>query len=330
MPILFRRAAAAFVAMIACVCLSSDIANALDFKTIRIAVLKFGTVNWELDTIRHHGLDEANGFTLEIQPVAGSAAAKIAFESGEADVIVSDWIWVARRRASGGDLVFLPYSKSVGGLMVADNSVARTVSDLRGGTIAVAGGPLDKSWLILQAFSLQHGFDLKANTDQVYGAPPLLHQKTLTGEFSGVINFWHYMAKLEARNFRTLISVEDAARDLGLDPDIPLLGYVMKGDFLEAHGDAVRGFAAASRAAKKMLLEDNAEWDRLRPMMQAANDAEFDRLKAGFLAGIPNGQSVDRDSAARFFALMVNLGGEQLVGTATALPDGVFVDVGGW
>jgi hypothetical protein len=32
---------------------------------LRIAVLKFGTVNWELDVIKHHGLDKANGFTLE-------------------------------------------------------------------------------------------------------------------------------------------------------------------------------------------------------------------------------------------------------------------------
>jgi len=299
-------------------------------ETIRIAVLKFGTVNWELDTIRHNKLDTENGFALDVRPVAGSAAAKISFEGGEADVIVSDWIWVARRRAAGADLVFLPYSKSVGGLMVPEGSPARNLNDLKHAKVAIAGGPLDKSWLILQAFGLKYGFDLKANTDQVFGAPPLLHQKALAGEFGGIINFWHYMARLEAKGFKTLVSVNDAARDLGLDPDIPLLGYVMKGDFVRRHADAVRGFAAAARAAKEILAESDAEWDRLRPLMKAEGDAEFDRLKAGYLAGIPAKQAVDQAAAARFFALMVELGGEQLVGTAKTMPEGVFLDVGGW
>ncbi|RVU38219.1 ABC transporter substrate-binding protein [Hwanghaeella grinnelliae] len=304
--------------------------QAADPDPIRIAVLKFGTVNWELDTILHNGLDKANGFTLEVKPLAGSAAAKIAFEGGEADILVSDWIWVARRRATGADLVFLPYSKSVGGVMVAGNSPAQTLADLKHSKIAIAGGPLDKSWLILQAYALKNGMDLKTSTEQVFGAPPLLHQKALTGEFGGIVNFWHYLARLEAKGFRTLVSVNDAARDLGLDPDIPLLGYVMKGDFVREHADRVRGFAAASRAAKKILEEDDTAWERLRPIMKAEDDAAFEKLKAGFRAGIPDGQAVDPDAAARFFNLMAQLGGEQLVGTATTLPDGVFVDVGGW
>ena len=305
-------------------------ASAAGPDPIRIAVLKFGTVNWELDTILHNGLDKANGFTLDVKPVAGSAAAKIAFEGGEADILVSDWIWVARRRAAGADLVFLPYSKAVGGVMVAGGSPARNLSDLAQSKIAIAGGPLDKSWLILQAYALKNGLDLKTSTDQVFGAPPLLHQKALSGEFGGIVNFWHYLARLEAKGFRTLVSVNDAARDLGLDPDIPLLGYVMKGDLVQNHPDTVRGFATASRAAKKILLEDDAAWERLRPIMKAADDAEFERLKAGFRAGIPAGQAVDPDAAARFFKLMADLGGAPLVGTATTLPDGVFVDVGGW
>lgn len=298
--------------------------------SIRIAALKFGTVNWELDTILHGRLDEANGFTLDVKPMAGSAAAKIAFESGEADVLVSDWIWVARRRAAGADIVFLPYSKAVGGLMVPSTSPVRALPGLTQMKIAIAGGPLDKSWLILQAHALKNGFDLKGSTDQVFGAPPLLHQKALAGEFGGIVNFWHYMARMEANGFRTLLTVGEAARDLGLDPDIPLLGYVMRGDFARAHADAVRGFAAASRAAKNKLAEDDDAWTRLRPIMNAASDAEFERLKAGFRAGIPEKWAVDPNAAAQFFDLMVKLGGEQLVGGAKTLPDGVFIDTGGW
>ena len=61
-----------------------------ELPVLRIAVLPVGTVNWELDTIRHHGLDTANGFTLEVQGVAGGAAAMVAFQGGAADAMVSD------------------------------------------------------------------------------------------------------------------------------------------------------------------------------------------------------------------------------------------------
>ena len=37
-------------------------AHAADLGTIRIGVLQFGTVNWELDVIEHHGLDAKEGF----------------------------------------------------------------------------------------------------------------------------------------------------------------------------------------------------------------------------------------------------------------------------
>ena len=39
---------------------------------IRAGVLKFGTVSWELDALQHHGLDKANGFTLEVTGFGGN------------------------------------------------------------------------------------------------------------------------------------------------------------------------------------------------------------------------------------------------------------------
>ena len=148
---------------------------AQDLPTLRAAVLEFGTVNWELDTIQHHGFDSANGFDLAVQGVAGSAAAQVAFQAGEADVIVSDWLWVARQRAAGEDYIFVPYSRAVGGIMVPQDSAVTSLADLDGGKIGIAGGPLDKSWLILRAYAQKnHDMDLVAQTEQVFGAPPLI------------------------------------------------------------------------------------------------------------------------------------------------------------
>ncbi len=296
---------------------------------LRAAVLKFGTVNWELDTIKHHGLDAANGFELEVQGMAGNPATRIAFQGGEADVVVADWLWVARQRAEGKDFVFIPYSKAVGGLLVPEGSDARTLADLAGGKIGIAGGPVDKSWLILRAYADQeYGLDLAAETEQVFGAPPLIFKNAVSGELTGAINFWHFMAKMEAAGMRKLIDVDEAAEALGLDPETPLLGYVVKGEMVREHPELIEGLAAASRAAKQILASDDAEWDRLRPRMNVDNDAQFAALKEGFRAGIPEPGQIDEEAAARMLELMARLGGEKLMGDTTRMPEGVFFQGG--
>ena len=276
-------------------------------KTLNVAVLKFGTVNWELDTIAHHRFDVANGFSLQVQGVAGGSAAMV---------------------AAGKDYVFIPYSKAVGGVMVGQTSTAQTVADLKGAKIGIAGGPLDKSWLILQAYAAQQfGLNLRAETEQVFGAPPLIFKSALSGETAAAINFWHFTAKMEAAGMRKLLDIADASRALGLDPDTPLLGYVVKGEMLRSKPELLRGFYSATRAAKNLLSQDDAEWNRLRPRMNAKTDAELEGLKAGFRAGIPEDAPIDIAAADRMLKLMAELGGEKLLGKATTLPDGVFLTV---
>ena len=87
-------------------------------EPIRVGVLQFGTVNWELNAMKRGGLDKAEGVEVEIVPFAGEDATNVALQAGDVDVIVSDWLWVSRQRASGSDLTFVPYSSSVGAIMV--------------------------------------------------------------------------------------------------------------------------------------------------------------------------------------------------------------------
>jgi len=301
-------------------------AGAGDLPQLRAAMLASGTVNWEIATIREGGLDTANGFAMVVQDFADNAATRIAFEGGEADVVVADWIWVARMRAEGHDYVFIPYSRAVGGLVVRADSPVRTLPDLAGQTIGIAGGPLDKSWLILRAYAQkEYGLDLAGETEQVFGAPPLIFKAALSGEVAGAINFWHFLAKMKVQGMRDLVTVDQAATALGLDPDTPLLGYVLKGDFVAAHPEVARGLGAASRAAKERLRSDDAAWEGLRGRMNAADEAEFVALRDGYRAGIPSGRPIDEAAADRMLKLMAELGGEELVGRATSLPDGVFL-----
>ena len=300
-----------------------------ELPKLRAAVLEIGTVNWELNVIKHHGLDTANGFELDVIGMAGSAATRIALQGGEAEVAVADWIWVARQNADGKDLVTIPYSRSVGALLVKPDSGIASVEDLKGKKIGIAGGPLDKSWLILRAWSQQtHGFDLADETEQVFGAPPLIFKNALSGGVDAAINFWHFNAKLAAKGFVEVASVIDASAELGLSDKTPLLGYVVKRDTLRDNPDLVAGFAAASRQAKDILASDDAEWQRLRPNMRAKTDADFQALIDGFRAGIPDADPVDVEAASALLTLMAELGGKELVGNATDVTPELFLQPG--
>ncbi|QFT48684.1 NMT1/THI5 like protein (plasmid) [Roseivivax sp. THAF40] len=306
----------------------ANTAAAQDLPTIRGAVLKIGTVNWELATIVENGLDEKHGFKLEIMPFADNGATRVAVAGDEADMAVADWIWVARQRAGGQNYTFVPYSKAVGSVVVPEGSDAETLEDLAGGKIGIAGGPLDKSWLILRAYAQKkYDFDLKAETEQVYGAPPLIFKSGLSGNYAGAINFWHFLAKMKAAGMRELISVETAATELGLNPETPLLGYFFKDEFVAENPGIAQAFYNASRDAKDLLLSDPAAWDAIRPRMNAKTDAQFEQLKADWIAGAPARGPIDLEGANAFLSLMNELGGADLVGQATQVPAGLFAEV---
>ena len=299
-----------------------------DMPTIRAAVLKIGTVNWELATITGNGFDEKHGFKLDVQPFADNGATRVAVEGDEADMAVADWIWVARQRAAGKDYVFIPYSRAVGSVVVPKDSPAQSLKDLAGGKVGIAGGPLDKSWLILQAYAAQeYGIDLKGETEQVYGAPPLIFKSALGGDYAGAINFWHFLAKMKAAGMRELISVETAGAALGLDTNTPLLGYFVKESFLAENPDIAQAFFDASRDAKDLLASSDAAWEAIRPRMNAKSDAQFNQLKSDWIAGIPARAPVDEAAAGKMLSLMAEIGGADLVGEATSLPAGLFADV---
>ena len=92
--------------------------------------------------------------------------------------------------------------------MVPANSPIKTLGDLKGKKLGVAGGPLDKSWLLLVAYALRTAnLDLRTETTQEFGAPPLLAERAKQGEIDAVLNFWPFAARLEAAGFTQLIGV---------------------------------------------------------------------------------------------------------------------------
>lgn len=294
--------------------------------TLKLGVLKFGTVAWELDTIKAHQLDEAAGCRLEITPLASKNATTVALQAEAVDLIVSDWIWVARQRAAGQDYSFVPFSTALGALVVPADSPIERLVDLKDKRLGIAGGPLDKSWLLLRGLAEEtYGFDADAEVEKVFAAPPLLNEQLLSGRVDAVLNFWPYVARLEAKGLREVIGVTDMTHALGIESKLPLVGYVFRESWAQHHGDELRAFLTATQEAKALLAESDEEWERLRPLMKAGDEATFLALRDGFRAGIPTRWGAEeRADAARLFDILAALGGEKLVGRAETLPDGTF------
>lgn len=294
-------------------------------ETVRVGVLKFGTVNWELDTIKHNKLDEKYGVDVDIRFFAGEDATNVAMMAGDVDVIVSDWLWVSRQRASGADLTMVPYSTAVGALMVRDDSPIKTLADLKGKKIGVAGGPLDKSWLLIQGLAKQQlSEDLAAQNEIAYGAPPLLAEKAQQGELDAVLNFWHYCARLEANGFRRLISANDASQALGASGAVSALGYIFHDAWADAHPAAIEGFIKASNDAKALLGSSDDEWLRLAPIIKAEGQ-ELSVLRDRYREGIPNRPVAEEEKdAEKLYSVLADLGGEKLVGPSPVMMAGTF------
>ena len=293
---------------------------------IRIGVLRFGTVSWELDVIRRHRLDQAQGVSLEPVEFAAAQATQVALQAGAVDMVALDWLWVSRQRSDGADWSFVPFSNAVGGLVVPAASPIQGVADLPGRKLGIAGSPLDKSWLILRAYAQRrHGIDLDTAVEKSFGAPPLLAEQLKAGRLDAVLTYWPFAAKAEAQGMRSILAIDAAVSALGIAGGVPFIGYVFSQKWAERNRTAVEGFLAALAKARAILATDDGEWQTLAPLTGAADDAELQRLKTWYRRGIPvHWGQAEQDAAAQLFQVLAEIGGPALVGPATSIAPGTF------
>jgi NitT/TauT family transport system substrate-binding protein len=313
------------IGLAALISLSAVVAKA-ETVSLKLGVLKFGTVNWELNVLKHHKLDAKHGLDVQVNGFAGKQASSVALQGGAVDSIVTDWLWTSRQRAEGKGFTFIPYSVSVGALMTANDSPIKSIQDLSGRKIGIAGGPLDKSWLLMRALaSEKHGLDLNKTVEKVFGAPPLLSQQLEDGNVDAVLTFWHFAAKLEAKGMRRVVDVGQIAGELGIAAKVPQIGYVFNDDWVKSHPGAIKKFNDALLEAKAILGKSDEEWERIRPLTKAKDEATFGALKKGYRDGIPTSWGErEREEAAKLFSILAKIGGVKLVGPGKGIEKGTF------
>jgi len=239
--------------------------------------------------------------------------------------MLSDWLWVARERSLGDNLVFFPSSSTLGAVMVPAQSPIRDIVDLRGKKLAVAGGPLDKSWLLLQALARRLGVDLRKQATVVYGAPPLLSEKALQGEMDATLTFWNFCADLESKGHKRAISIDDVMKGLGARGPVALVGYTFDGTWAARNGSAVERFLAAARQAKDILASSEAEWQRLAPRIRVGDANALAIYRQRYGEGIVRRPLAEEEADARaLYLVLAEIGGAELVGPARELAAGTF------
>jgi len=321
----FMRCVRRLLALFGLAMLALAASSAFAADRIRVAAQMTGTLAWELDVVRAHALDRQAGLQLETTELANTEAGKIALKGGSADLILSDWLWVARERALGDDLVFYPYSSTLGAVMVPANSPIKDIADLKGKKLGVAGGPLDKSWLLLQALARRSGVDLKVQADIAYGAPPLLMQKALQGETDATLTFWNFCAGLEANGLRRAIAMADVMKRLGASGPVAMVGYVFGGGWAERNRAALDHLLTVTHEAQKILAETPAEWQRLAPRIGVSDAGALDVYRRRYLEGMPTRPLDDEMADAQaLYRVLAEIGGTDLVGPARELDPGVF------
>jgi NitT/TauT family transport system substrate-binding protein len=321
------RRTALRIALVVVLALVVQHARAAD--SIRIAAQRTGTLAWELEVIRDRGIDRQLNLAIETTELASTEAGQIALKGGSADLILSDWLWVARERSLGDRLVFYPYSSSLGAVMVPANSPIQNIVDLKGKKLGIAGGPLDKSWLLLQALARRSGVDLKNQADIAYGAPPLLLQKALQGETDATLTFWNFSAGLEAKGMRPAIAMADVMRQLGATAPVAMVGYVFDGRWAERHRDVLDRFFIAADAAKKILANSPGEWQRLAPRIGVSDAGALEIFRQRYLQGIPRRPLAEEEANAQaLYRVLAEIGGRDLVGPARELDAGTYYSAG--
>ena len=241
---------------------------------IRLAVQRTGTLAWELDVIKTHGLDRKADLDIEPSSWPRTEAGKIALKGGSADLMLSDWLWVARERSLGDSLVFYPSSSTLGAVMVPAHSPIRNIADLKGSKLAVAGGPIDKSWLLLQALARRAGVDLKkAGDDRLRRAAAAVGEGAAGRDrrHADVLELLRRAREqgAQARHRDGRRSCRPRRQRAGRDRRL----HLRRAPGPRATDRRVDRFLDAARQAKEILAGSEAEWQRLAPRI-GVTDAE--------------------------------------------------------
>ncbi|MEE9424331.1 MAG: ABC transporter substrate-binding protein [Methylococcales bacterium] len=276
---------------------------------IKIGVIAFGTLQWELTVIQQQGLDKAANLKLNLITLANPQAGKIALHAGTVDIGIADWFWVSNQRANNNSpLTFAPYSATAGALMVPETSTITSIKQLAKKRIGIAGGEIDKNWLLLQTLaSTQHKLNLDESVNKTYGAPPILNQQLLQGRLDALLTYWHFAAQLEANGYKRLLDGAKMLKLLGVEQTLPTLGYIFDEHWANQHRQAIQRFLKISRQAKNLICTSDKIWNTVLLLTRSNNKQAQTILRQRYCEGrINQWGDAEKQAAANVYKRITN------------------------
>lgn len=301
--------------------LFASLSFAAEKTVIRVGVLAFGTLEWELTALKNEPVLDTADFQIEQQILASPQAAEVALQAGAVDMIVSDWIWTSRMRAGGTNVTFYPYSNTSGVLVVPEKSGIKTLKDLQNKRLGISGGELDKNWLLLQALATSQQVNLQS-VKKVFGAPPLLNQQVQQGRLDALLTYWHFAAQLEGQGYRQLIDGKGILQGLGIKEEVPSLGYVFKQSWADDNKIALNHFFNASKQIKEKLCTADATWQKILPLTKVTDAATQAKLRERYCGGRVTqwGSVAQLQAVKQIYALLHKLSQNKLTDSDTLQP----------
>lgn len=292
-------------------------------KTIRVGVLKSGSVHWEIDNLLRHGFDEQNDIHIEPVILGSVNALLLALQGHSVDMIVGNWIWVARQYQQDRQFMFYPFSNAAGGLLAHPDKNIKSLTDLKNKKLGVAGGSEGKSWLLLRAYAQKkHEMVIDDEITVKFVAPPLVNALIQQNKLDAGLNFWHLNAAMNDKGYQTLLTIHDVLAELGVSSNVPMIGWIFHKSWAQDNADVVNRFLEASSQSKQLLLNSDDAWQALRPLMRAESDDLFAKLISGFRQGIPAQFSDEEISAMSQVSNILRQQGA--VGIPEQLPTSIF------
>ncbi|GAB3674077.1 ABC transporter substrate-binding protein [Halopiger thermotolerans] len=252
-----------------------------DLPVMRARFEHNGSPRYLLYTIKRFGLDRDHGFHLDVELVSdalegGLETVEAKLHEGDADLIDIDYISTARERADGAPIVaFHPYGRTVGGLVVPEDSDIEDLTNLRNCRIGVVRR-LDKNWILTRAACREyHDFDPEDEATAVEsGSKVELTRMLRDGEVDAALQFWQIVPEIvETGPYREALPMSELVQRLsGADETLPISTFLTSEDYLADRPEAVEGFKRAYADAVERLRTDDDCWTELGERMMYEDD----------------------------------------------------------
>lgn len=296
--------------------LTGTLGSAEAAKTIRLGLQAGGTLSWVVFAIEHFGIDKQLDLQVKAETYASKDATRIALRSGDAQVVVDDFLEASLLRGKGFDVsAVYPFSLLTGGVVVPASSDLRTVADLKGRTLG-ATSLTDKTLLILRAYARnKHNFDPMQGSKVVAASSPLVGQLLDRREIDAGIPFWHHGARLTSTGrYKTLITSGELLKGLGLPTNVPLLYLIARND---TDPEALKLFVRAVRQATERMKGDDDYWTAMleKGLYQLPDRSQLPALRKQWEAGVPKSwSSADLNNTLLLTRRMIEAAGPEVVG----------------